>query len=171
MKQQYRLYENQRVTNDSVYFFGGKSPFSNFFEGDSPVNYQGIDFPTSEHAFMYAKAMFFKDNFHANKIISAVSPKQAKFFGRKVRNFNEEVWNENRLNIMIDVLLAKFSEPLMKDLLLQTEDKTFVEGSPYDKIWGVGIAYWNDDVLDPNKWKGQNLLGKALDTVKEQLKD
>lgn len=170
MKQQYRLYENQRVTNNAVYFFGGKSPFSNFFEGDQPVNFRGVEFPTSEHAFMYAKAIFFSDKYHANKIIGAVSPKQAKYFGRQVRNFDEQEWNKHRLNFMIEVLAAKFKEPLMKSLLLQTEDKQFVEGSPYDKIWGVGLAYWDDKILDSKNWNGLNLLGEALMTVRELLR-
>jgi ribA/ribD-fused uncharacterized protein len=47
--------------------------------------------------------------------------------------------------------------------------KSFVEGSPVDKIWGVGLA-WNDPkIADKNNWSGLNLLGKTLDNVRMQL--
>ena len=72
---------------------------------------------------------------------------------------------------MIAVNMAKFSQnSRLKAILLSTEDKIIVEASPYDTIWGIGL-YWEDDrVLDINKWRGQNLLGKALMEVREKLR-
>ena len=41
---------------------------------------------------------------------------------------------------MIEVLRAKFSQNEdLKQILLETGDRILVEGSPYDKIWGVKI--------------------------------
>jgi len=34
---------------------------------------------------------------------------------------------------------------------------------------GVGISKENPDIYNPAKWRGQNLLGKALMEVRKQL--
>ena len=54
--------------------------------------------------------------------------------------------------------------------LISTNNKILVEASPFDKIWGVGLDQNNPDILDENKWKGQNLLGKVLMNVRNKLK-
>lgn len=46
-----------------------------------------------------------------------------------------------------------------------------VEGSLHDSVYGVGI-YWNDDlILDEANWRGTNLLGIALITVRRRLSE
>jgi ribA/ribD-fused uncharacterized protein len=44
-----------------------------------------------------------------------------------------------------------------------------VEASPYDRIWGIGLAAEHEDVSRPSRWRGLNLLGFALMDVREQL--
>lgn len=51
------------------------------------------------------------------------------------------------------------------DDLIKYQDLIFVEASPVDVIWGVGLHYEDDRVLDEKQWKGQNLLGKAINKV------
>ena len=48
-------------------------------------------------------------------------------------------------------------------------DQGFVEGSPYDRIWGIGVHY-KDASDDESTWRGENLLGKVLNEVRESLK-
>lgn len=55
--------------------------------------------------------------------------------------------------------------------LLETGDAVLVEASPLDKIWGIGLARDNADASNPKKWKGLNLLGKALMAVREDLRN
>jgi len=40
---------------------------------------------------------------------------------------------------------------------------------PYDTIWGVGLGEHHPDITDKSKWRGQNLLGKALMKVRDML--
>src|SRR3546814_6195880 len=46
-----------------------------------------------------------------------------------------------------------------------------VEASPYDRIWGAGLAASDARITDPTKWPGLNLLGQVLDRVRERLID
>lgn len=68
---------------------------------------------------------------------------------------------------MVEVLKAKFAEPRLKAILLETGDRVIVEGSAYDPIWGVKIDWQDDRILDQANWQGLNLLGKALMTVRD----
>lgn len=58
----------------------------------------------------------------------------------------------------------------LKQQLLWTHPKTLVEASPYDQIWGIGLS--EDDPKAWNKltWRGKNLLGEILTTVRERLR-
>jgi ribA/ribD-fused uncharacterized protein len=60
----------------------------------------------------------------------------------------------------------------LKNFLLspEFEDKDFVEGSPFDGVWGVKLDYRNPDIDNPENWNGENLLGKVLNEVREKLK-
>ena len=44
-----------------------------------------------------------------------------------------------------------------------------LHGSPFDKIWSVGVDYRDERVDDESQWNGINLLGKTLDRVREEL--
>ena len=157
----------ERITDKYVFFWG--SEFSNWFECD--FTYKLHKFRNSEQAFMWEKAIYFGDTETAEKILVTPSPNQNKKLGRKVKNFNSNVWLREGYEIMIAVNMTKFSQnSRLKAILLSTENKILVEASPYDQIWGIGL-YWEDDrVLDERNWKGMNLLGKALMEVREKLR-
>lgn len=159
--------KNAIVTEDFVVFWN--SIFSNFYP--CTFNFKGMTFKSSEQAFMWCKARHFGDVPSCIAILETNTPKEAKQLGRLVKNFNDKEWDKVRFNYMVEVLTAKFDQnKSLKDTLLNTGTRCFVEGSPYDSLWGIGI-YWQDPAcLDPSKWKGKNLLGQALDKVKEILK-
>jgi ribA/ribD-fused uncharacterized protein len=65
--------------------------------------------------------------------------------------------------------VAKFSQnPKLLEWLLKQEGQ-FVEASPYDKIYGIGLRSSDPRAHDPKQWQGLNLLGKALNKVKAAL--
>ena len=73
---------------------------------------------------------------------------------------------------MVLVLIEKFSQnPELLKLLLNTNDSILVEASQKDKKWGIGIGVDYVDFLNPDKWPGENLLGKALMEVRDKLKN
>jgi ribA/ribD-fused uncharacterized protein len=156
-----------KETNTHIYFWG--SIFSQwakttFMEGS-------VKFSSAEQYMMYHKACLFGDTAVANKILQTQDPKMQKSLGRQVKGFNEAKWNEHKLSIVIKGNTLKFSQDeKLKQQLLKTYPKTLVEGSPYDKVWGVGLKYDDPKILSEANWQGQNLLGAALMTVREQLK-
>lgn len=60
------------------------------------------------------------------------------------------------------------NEDLKKELL-KTYPKILVEASPYDTIWGIGLAAGDPRALCESKWRGLNLLGYILTIVRDNL--
>ena len=158
-----------KVYQNHVAFWG--SPFSNFHP--CTFVYKDVEWKSSEQCFMAMKAKYFKDDESYERILNSTTPKEAKALGRKVKNFNF-LWNFVSESIMFDIVLAKFSQnDDLKRLILSDEykGKKFVEGSPSDTKWGVGMRYTNPAIDDESNWEGSNLLGKVLDKVREQLEN
>lgn len=154
-----------------VLFYGNKEIYSNFYPAAFEID--GLRFPTSEHYFMYAKAMRFDPDGPVNyETLVSATPAEAKKQGRLVRFFDPAVWNSIDEEIMFKACFAKFSQnPELKNALLSTGDDTIVECSPRDRKWGVGMSKNNPDTTNPEKWRGKNLLGKTLTRVRDALRE
>lgn len=160
---------NLKVYDKHVAFWG--SAFSNFY----PCSFTegGKVWKNSEQCFMAKKAEYFKDMEILEEILKAETPEKAKKLGRKVKNFDAEKWSKVCFDKMYDAVYAKFSQNNdLKEFLLSSdfEGKGFVEGSPFDAIWGVKMDWRNPDIDNEKNWQGQNLLGKVLDKVREDLR-
>ena len=53
--------------------------------------------------------------------------------------------------------------------LLDTGAAILAEAIPRDYMWGIGLAESDPDARHVDRWKGQNLLGQILATVRGQL--
>lgn len=158
-----------KKTKDYLFFWGGI--LSNWAEVPGGIIYNKKKFNTSEHLFMWLKAYSFGDFDTMNKIEHAKTPKEAKQLGRKVMGFDEMIWKKNKEFCMSIALKYKAeSWPEFKNLLINTP-QTFVEASPYDRIWGIGLGENSPGIEDPKNWAGENLLGKCLCKVREELKN
>ena len=151
-----------------IAFYGKNSPYSNFYYVE--FEYKGYKVTSSEQAFMLEKALRF-DTSMVEPILATTDPRAIKRLGRKVRNFDEKKWNKVRYDIMVDILLAKFSIEPLKAQLLSTGDELMVEASPTDKIWGAGLAIGDARLNYPHYYPGQNRLGKALMEAREWLRN
>ena len=117
---------------------------------------------------MYCKAMLFGDEEIAAAILSAKTPKQAKLLGRKVKNFDQSIWETHRVDIMEKVLMAKFGQnKKLREQIVSHKYATFVEVTANDAVWGAGISF--KDYRAGKKWTGLNLLGKCLGRVRDLL--
>lgn len=157
-----------RVTNNFVFFWSGY--LSQWFK--SPFEEEGVKFNTCEQYMMYWKAKYFKDDDIAQLILEAKTPKEQKLLGRQIKNFDSDEWNKVCKLIVYNGNYLKFS-PSFKYYrkFLDTAPKELVEASPYDKIWGVGLKYDNDLILDKSNWNGLNWLGEVLTGLRTDIKN
>jgi ribA/ribD-fused uncharacterized protein len=147
---EYAIHDNDRVCG----FFGTFRFLSNFFP--SQVHYEGLEYPSVEHAYQAAKWPPNKrDQF------TMCSASEAKKLGKKSPNFKVSDWEEKKYFIMAGLVLQKFvmNQPL-KEMLLATEDAYLEETNSWnDCYWGV-----NED------GEGKNNLGRILMGVRETIK-
>jgi hypothetical protein len=129
----------------------------------APFVVNGVRYATAEHFMMAEKARLFGDGEAREKILAAASPAAAKKLGRGVRGFHEQSWARARFDIVVSASRAKFGQNReLAEFLVGTKDRVLVEASPVDRIWGIGLAATNVAAMNPEKWRGLNLLGFAL---------
>jgi ribA/ribD-fused uncharacterized protein len=139
----------------------GKHVLSQWWPARFMIN--GEHFTSTEHYMMAAKARLFGDEETRAEILAATTPAKAKALGRKVRGFDEKVWEENRFEIVVEANAAKFGQNTNLGAFLSvTGDAVLVEASPVDRVWGIGLAADDPRAKRPAEWKGLNLLGFAL---------
>lgn len=141
--------------------------FSQWYKSDfKDIN--DIKYNCAEQFMMYQKAILFGDNDVANEILNETDPKNIKALGRKIKNFNQQEWDENKFEIVIAGNFYKFTQNNeLKNILLNTGNEDIAEASPLDKIWGIGID--EKAAKSGAEWQGENLLGKALMMVRYMI--
>jgi ribA/ribD-fused uncharacterized protein len=129
-----------------------------------------LEFNCAEQYMMYAKAIYFNDPETGKKIMGASEPRAQKKLGREVKGFNDRTWAEVREKVVEEANWAKFTQnDELKEVMLASGDKTLVEASPTDRIWGIG--YREKDAMGNQASWGQNLLGKCLMRVRERIRE
>lgn len=147
-----------------------KSCFSQWYPSAFVVD--DILYATAEHWMMANKAKLFNDIDSLNKILASEKPSDAKALGKKVKNFDADIWAETSYSIVVQGNQHKFSQnDALRNYLNETDKKIIVEASPVDGIWGIGLPLKNESAQDPFKWKGTNLLGFALMEARDFLKN
>ena len=156
-----------KENENTVGFFGELNPLSNFHRCVFKVNDKW--FHSSEQYIQMKKALYFGDQAAAHKIEAADDAPECKRLSREIELFDAEAWNEIAANETYFGISEKFRQTTnLKKILLQTGDKTIVECS-YDKIWGSGIHLNNVNVLNKETWVGDNLLGKTLMDIRNDI--
>jgi ribA/ribD-fused uncharacterized protein len=141
--------------------FRGRWAFlSNFHP--SPLVWEGIQYPTAEHAFNAGKTV---DLGQRAWVAAAPTPREAKRRGRTVAL--RPWWDaEVRFEVMAEVLEAKFGgHPGRVHALLATGDALLVEGNTWhDNTWG-DCRCGRQVCIDP----GRNALGVLLMGLRSDL--
>ena len=160
-----------------VYFWGhrplpdgsiGPSCCSQWF--DAGFNLENTHYATAEHYMMAEKARTFGDMEALGQVLAASTPEDVKKIGRRVKNFNADVWNKRSIEVVLQGNVAKFSQnPRLREWLRASGTSILVEASPEDAIWGIGLHRDDPRAKDPSIWPGKNLLGFAIMTARDQL--
>ena len=154
---------------DDQYVFFWSGPFSQWQRARFELD--GVQFNTAEQAMMYFKAKTFHDHDIAEAILATSDARKQKALGRKVTGFDNAVWDQHKEEIVLNANRAKFGQNKgLRRKLFQTGDRLLVEASPLDLIWGIGLDADDARATPPDQWPGQNLLGKIVTQVREELR-
>jgi ribA/ribD-fused uncharacterized protein len=133
---------------------------SNFFK--NMVEYEGLTFPSVEHAYQAAKCEIPADRIPFTD--EKVKAGSAKAMGRNVPL--RPNWNDLRIPIMKELLRQKFSRNGMRILLQSTGNEELIEGNHWhDNFWGYCHCQ------KCSKLEHHNNLGKLLMEIRKETKN
>lgn len=154
--------------------FSGPYRFlSNFAE--TPFSYAGVRWPTAEHCYQAGKSPA-----QGGWIAEAPTPGEAKRRGRAI--IARPDWDQVKRRVMLQVVLAKFCDPDLAQLLAATGGADLVEGNHWgDEFWGAvhpdtllkrpqpipQLPVWGLGTEQP--YIGRNWLGRILMMVRDVM--
>lgn len=164
------LTDHHKLDNDQQVFFYEQDFYvlSNFSAFN--LKFNGLTFPTSEHAYHYEKFAYervgesvndaFQRRNLAMSIKEAPSAHEAFKLAERWKGYRRADWDAVKVDIMREILRAKASQhEYVRRKLLETGDRELIEDSWRDDYWGWG----------PNR-DGQNMLGKLWMEVRAGLR-
>lgn len=139
-------------------FKGDHAFLSNFHP--SVIAFEGIVYPTVEHAFQAAKT---NDPTTRKIIADKETPGKAKRAGGGrgiLPDFDLQAWEAKKVQTMTTLCESKFKDPELAAQLKATGDQELQEGNNWnDTFWGVNLK----------TGKGQNNLGKILMKIRDGI--
>ena len=141
-------------TSTPVYFRGGGSPLSNFYE--CPISIWNMNFASSEHAFQYRKSFTLGNNDATTSILNARTPLDAKRIGDTLTSNNR--WEDTKQGVMYEILKTKARQcPQFYQQLQESKDRPLIEDTA-NPFWGRG-----------QHGQGLNMLGKLLTMLRCEI--
>lgn len=142
MSQMAQYSENGKTAITS--FRGANGFLSNFHECKVKMP-DGITYNSAEAAFQAQKT----EDMDERRKFASMSPREAKKRGKNIEL--REGWDSMRVDVMREVLAAKFANPELRRQLDSTAGRLLVEGNTWgDRFWGAVDG------------RGENVLGKLL---------
>lgn len=150
--------KTKRNMNAIEGFFNEYRFLSNFHVKE--LTYKGKTYQSSEHAYQAYKATNEEDHEYVRM---SPTPNDSRKRGQKITARSD--WNSVKINIMREILIEKFKDEELKQLLLATGD-AYLEETNYwhDNFFGVCVCE------DCQHYGAKNNLGKILMEVRERLK-
>ena len=160
----------EKVSEQCLVFGGLYSEFSKHSNwSKSHFTFKDKSFVCLEQAYMYNKAVINHDPATARKICYTSDPREIKELGSSVTVTNHNEWNDVKGNLMVELVRAKYTQNEdLKKLLLDTGNRKLGE-TGRDSFFSIGLPLTHPDVLNSAKWKSDNQLGKALETVRRDI--
>ena len=118
-----------------------------------PIEYEGILYPTNEHAFQAAKT---HDEKLRKQIAACETPGKAKEMGNCISLRSD--WEDVKTSVMEELCRLKFADAELKAQLLATAGCYLIEGN-----------HWGDTCWGMVNGKGENRLGKILMSLRDEL--
>jgi ribA/ribD-fused uncharacterized protein len=155
--------DNHKLDTDTQVFFYEQDFYvlSNF--SAFAIDWQGVRFPTTEHAYHYEKFRHPRDTLELigirSRIANAMSAHSAFKIAEAEKARRRPDWDDVKVGVMREILRIKAdTHEYVYRKLLATGDRELIEDSWRDDFWGWG----------PNR-DGQNMLGKLWMEVRAAL--
>lgn len=141
-------------------FIGEYRFLSNFWPAPW-VKVDGVAYHSVEHAYQASKTVILKDRDQFRD--GTITAGMAKHIGQEL--VLRPNWDIIKTTIMTGLVMQKFLDPDLKELLLATAPAKLVEGNRWhDQVWGDCYCPKHKQV------PGLNNLGKILMKVREEYK-
>lgn len=125
----------------------------------SNVKYNGLEFCSAESAFQATR--FSTRQLQAR--FTRYAPFRAEYMGARARA-TEQNWINKQYDYMYQILKIKFSDPILRQKLLDTEDNILiVVNKNHEKNWGVCTCSRCNN-------QGENNLGKLLMQIRNEFR-
>lgn len=152
-------------TGPILWFTGEYAWLSNMHQHSPLLQYEGRSFHTLEAAYHSAKCVLESEKDELARLRWGYD---AKTFGKIVRMRGD--WESVRLEVMGDLLLLKFADPELRQMLVETGERELVHGVRYT---GGSCLYWGNYQSDggpAERGTGENWLGVLLQSVREAVR-
>jgi len=123
------------------------------------VAFDGVEYNSIEHAYQAARSLA---PVYRTKVQMSQNPVWAKRMGKGAKT--REDWSEVKVDVMLELLRAKFSAEKFRVKLLATGEAFIAEGNQHgDRFWGMVPDEQGELV-------GENWLGRLLMKVREEIR-
>lgn len=159
-----------------ILFSGAEDPQYGFLSLAWPVSLtmNGTVYHSAAQAFAVEMAKRLKDQVHVDQFMAMDQPEQIRYTMKDVTGDHPDLiteWTKAMIQVLYDVIVLKFTTyPALALRLLETQDAIIGAVIENDSSLGIGMAMDDPDVRNAIKWKGQNLLGKALMNIRDIIK-
>lgn len=149
-----------------------------FFETDSDVNgflspFWPVDFVMDEtryscalQAYEAERAKELKDDGLRAKILGTRSPRSIRLLTKKVVGHPRD-----SKGLWLKIFTEIYQDENLRERLVSTGTDALVYADFRPGPSGIGLAEKDSGVLDPTKWKGENAVGMALETVRTTVRE
>jgi len=171
--------------NGTTYYYFYRGRLSNFrFESFIIDN---VEYCCGEQHIMARKALLMGDHATHGLIMREHRPIEIKKLGRRVGNWNQELWDANVYAVALETCRGRmlgergevtdYGRTVVDQVRGVVNDDgnaadvnlnfMFVEASPTDAIWGSGQNGQNSHatLVTTGQFRGQNILGRAITEV------
>ena len=157
------------TTTNQVSFLGYLGPLSNFYK--CKFDYNNVTYTSSEQFIQVTKASLFPDNEGlVHRMMNTHEPLELKKLGSSVRNYDDGIWKERAIELLLPGLKRKFQQnPHCGAFLINTGNRLIVEASRSDTLFGIGQGLGSPTLLNRETHIGKNIQGNMLMSIRDDL--
>ena len=155
------------VNQRTICFRGPQCVMSNMYPCTVP--FRNKQFPSSEHAYQWEKAMTVGDFSAAQQILEAPDGFTAKKISQRMDKQCLDIWRQHySVRVMKKIAQAKFENvEEFREELIDSKGMFLIETTS-DTFWGVGFLQDVAAYCRPQYWPGENVMGRILMELRDK---